>query len=86
MKGACLHTNQTAQAREKIIKKIENNEISVLLVSPEAMASGEHGILGRALLNNFPPIAFVCIDEVHCVSQWSHNFRTSYLIICKVGT
>lgn len=85
MKGACLHTNQTITAREKIIKKIENNEISVLLISPEAMVSGERGILGRALTQNFPPVAFVCIDEVHCVSQWSYNFRTSYLMICKVS-
>jgi ATP-dependent DNA helicase Q4 len=29
----------------------------------------------------FLKLDFVCIDEVHCVSEWSHNFRTSYLRI-----
>lgn len=37
-----------------------------------------------SFLRKLPPIAFACIDEVHCVSQWSHNFRPSYLMICRV--
>lgn len=36
------------------------------------------------MIRKLPPIAFACIDEVHCVSQWSHNFRPSYLMICRV--
>ena len=23
----------------------------------------------------------VCVDEIHCASEWSHNFRPAYLKI-----
>ena len=26
-------------------------------------------------------VSFVCIDEIHCASEWSHNFRPSFLKI-----
>lgn len=37
-----------------------------------------------SFLRKLPPIAFACIDEAHCLSQWSHNFRPSYLMICHI--
>lgn len=84
LKAGCLHTNQPPTQRKKIMQCLKDGTIKVLLLSPEALISGDgsHGFVG--LFKSLPPIAFACIDEAHCVSQWSHNFRPSYLMICRV--
>ncbi|XP_062621086.1 ATP-dependent DNA helicase Q4-like isoform X2 [Saccostrea cucullata] len=82
VKGACLHTNMTTAQRDSVLHNVKEGKVHFLLVSPEAIAGG-----GMVLLNNrssLPPIAFVCIDEAHCLSEWSHNFRPSYLRLTKV--
>ncbi|XP_072013917.1 ATP-dependent DNA helicase Q4-like [Amphiura filiformis] len=85
LKGARLHSNMTKVQREKVVKEIAAGNVNVLLVSPEAIVGG--GRAGGGCLpssDKLPPIAFACIDEVHCVSEWSHNFRPSYLMLCRV--
>lgn len=66
------------------MEEIKLGRVNVLLISPEAVVSGETSSGFGSLLRQLPPIAFACIDEAHCVSQWSHNFRPSYLMICRV--
>ena len=29
-------------------------------------------------------ISLVCVDEIHCASEWSHNFRPSFLKIMDI--
>lgn len=84
LKAACLHTMQTATQKDKVMKLVESGDINILLLSPEAVTAGEKMSGFGSLLRKLPPIAFACIDEAHCVSQWSHNFRPSYLMLCHV--
>lgn len=84
LRAAALHTGQTPKVREKIMETVRTGDLDILLVSPEAIVAGEKSSGFGALLRQLPPIAFACIDEAHCISQWSHNFRPSYLMICRV--
>ncbi|XP_038223272.1 ATP-dependent DNA helicase Q4 [Zerene cesonia] len=84
LKAGCLHTNQPPTQRKKIVELLKSGQINILLISPEALISGDSSNGFAGLFKSLPPIAFACIDEAHCVSQWSHNFRPSYLMICKV--
>ncbi|XP_070166278.1 ATP-dependent DNA helicase Q4 [Polyergus mexicanus] len=84
LSAACLHTNQTPKVREQVMQSVRDGKVNILLVSPEAVVADEKSTGFGALLRQLPPIAFACIDEVHCISQWSHNFRPSYLMVCRV--
>ncbi|KAM4794944.1 ATP-dependent DNA helicase Q4 [Rhinophrynus dorsalis] len=85
LKAVCIHSNMTKAQREAAIEKVKQGKVHVLLLSPEALVGG--GYSGSSCLpsaDQLPPVAFACIDEAHCVSEWSHNFRPCYLRICKV--
>ncbi|XP_052816677.1 ATP-dependent DNA helicase Q4-like isoform X2 [Mya arenaria] len=82
IQGVCLHTNMTKTQRENVIESVKSGKAQFLLVSPEAIAGGSMSLL--SVMSGLPPVGFVCIDEAHCLSEWSHNFRPSYLRLCKV--
>ncbi|NWI01344.1 RECQ4 helicase, partial [Tichodroma muraria] len=53
-------------------QQVRSGRAQILLLSPESLVGS--GAFSR-FFRDFPPVAFACLDEAHCVSQWSHNFR-----------
>ncbi|KAL4690204.1 hypothetical protein H8957_004129 [Semnopithecus entellus] len=80
LKAACIHSGMTRKQRESVLQKVRAAQVHVLMLTPEALV----GAGGLPPTTQLPPVAFACIDEVHCLSQWSHNFRPCYLRVCRV--
>ena len=76
MPGVCIHSHLSFDQKQRILKMIQDKKVKLLYITPEAL---ETDLAYK--MRSFPAISFVCIDEAHCISELSHNFRTSYLSI-----
>lgn len=52
--------------------KVSNTKF--LYITPEQAATNSFKNL-MALLVKFKKIAYIAVDEAHCVSEWGHDFR-----------
>ncbi|CAN7077677.1 unnamed protein product [Brassica oleracea var. botrytis] len=75
VKGGLLSSSQRPEEATETLRKLKEGIIKVLFVSPERLLNVEFLSMFRMSLS----VSLVVVDEAHCVSEWSHNFRPSYM-------
>lgn len=72
----------TGEAREQILDNFGNGKYFFVFISPERFQTQDFRDRLSAINTNYS-FAYAVIDEVHCLSEWGHDFRTSYLNLSK---
>ncbi|MFU8781361.1 MAG: DNA helicase RecQ [Kiritimatiellia bacterium] len=79
LKAAFLNSSQGPEEQHEVSEALRAGALDLLYVSPERFAMPTFTTLLRAVR-----LAFVAIDEAHCISEWGHDFRPDYLELSQI--
>lgn len=74
----CITSNMSKFEYTQVMKNIQLGKYKILYIAPERLNN-----IDFLEIIKKTSISLIAIDEAHCASEWGHDFRRSYLNICK---
>jgi len=82
-----ISSSQSKKESDKILLELQsgNPQMKLLYVTPERIQTQQFRSIMESLYKK-SLIAYIAIDECHCVSQWGHEFRPDYKKLSSIRT
>ena len=77
--AAYLSSSQSTSEKVHILSQLEQKKLKMLFAAPERLL--EDDFLARLQKQ---VISLLAVDEAHCINQWGHDFRSSYLRLGEI--
>eukprot|EP00914_Ancora_sagittata_P009587 GHVO01018264.1.p1 GENE.GHVO01018264.1~~GHVO01018264.1.p1 ORF type:complete len:658 (+),score=97.75 GHVO01018264.1:75-2048(+) len=82
LRGVRLDHSVSPQDRLHLVDLIQSSPgVDILITTPEQICTK---LLQNALTHSHLRVGLLCLDEAHCISEWGHSFRPSYLRVVEV--
>ncbi|MDD6976341.1 MAG: RecQ family ATP-dependent DNA helicase [Bacteroidales bacterium] len=79
IKALAIHAGMTAKEVDLALNNATYGDCKFLYLSPERLGTP----IFRRYLTHMD-LAYIVVDEAHCISQWGYDFRPDYLNIGKI--